>query len=86
MSTGYADAAGHPSSFADLMQVCGSYQGGTTVHLNASCVAARGFRITETYQPAGRYWPLQFLDTAIFGGAAIALLLLATWWTIRRIR
>jgi hypothetical protein len=37
------------------------------------------------YHPASHFWPLQLIETAIFGGAALALLGFAVWWTLRRL-
>ena len=37
-----------------------------------------------TYLPAGRFWALQGIETALFGGAALVLLAFAAWWTYRR--
>jgi hypothetical protein len=36
------------------------------------------------YHPASHFWPLQLFETAIFGGAAVALIAFAAWWTLRR--
>ena len=36
------------------------------------------------YHPASHFWPLQLLETAMFGGAAVALIAFAAWWTLRR--
>lgn len=36
------------------------------------------------YHPASHFWPLQGIETAIFGGLALALILFAGWWTNRR--
>jgi hypothetical protein len=36
------------------------------------------------YHPASHFWPLQLLETALFGGAALALIGFAAWWTLRR--
>jgi hypothetical protein len=38
-----------------------------------------------TYQPAGRYWPLQAIETAIFLTLALALAGCCFWWVRRRI-
>jgi hypothetical protein len=37
------------------------------------------------YIPASRFWELQGIETAIFGGVALALLALAAWWTHDRV-
>jgi hypothetical protein len=36
------------------------------------------------YHPASHFWPLQLIETALFGGAALALIGFAAWWTLRR--
>jgi hypothetical protein len=36
------------------------------------------------YHPASHFWPLQLVETAVFGGAALALIAFAGWWTLRR--
>ena len=36
------------------------------------------------YQPASRFWLFQGIETALFGGAAVALIAFAAWWTHRR--
>jgi hypothetical protein len=36
-----------------------------------------------TYQPAGHYWPIQWLELTAFLGAAVLLGGLC-WWRIRR--
>jgi hypothetical protein len=50
------------------------------------CVARVGVRFHElvSYQPASRYWPLQWYELAIFLAAAIALAALCVW-RVRRI-
>ena len=42
-------------------------------------------RQTVTYQPASRYWPLQWYETGIYLALALALAGLSLWW-IRRDR
>ena len=36
------------------------------------------------YEPASRFWTLQGVETAIFAGVALALILFAAWWTHER--
>ena len=36
------------------------------------------------YQPASDFWPLQGLETALFGGVALILIAFAAWWTHQR--
>jgi hypothetical protein len=37
------------------------------------------------YHPASHFWPLQLIETALFGGIALALLAFAAWWVHERI-
>jgi hypothetical protein len=37
------------------------------------------------YQPASRFWALQGVETAMFGGIAVALILFAAWWIHERV-
>jgi hypothetical protein len=61
--------AANTSSF----QTCGAYV--ESLHL----------RQTVTYQPASRYWPLQWYETGIYLALALALAGFSLWW-IRRDR
>jgi hypothetical protein len=48
-----------------------------------SCLQAHGWRGVATYQPAGRYWPFQGIETGVFVVLAAALIA-ATFVVIRR--
>ena len=41
-------------------------------------------RIQIVYFPASDFWPLQGIETALFGGVGTALIALAGWWTLHR--
>jgi hypothetical protein len=43
------------------------------------CINKLGIRQLVTYQPLDRYWPLQWIETLIFLGLAIALAALCFW-------
>lgn len=49
-----------------------------------SCLAARGYRAFLTYQPAGRYWAFQGIETGIFVLLAAVLLAVAAIVVLRR--
>ncbi len=49
-----------------------------------NCLADHGVFMHATYLPATRFWALQGIETALFGGVAILLLAFAAWWTYRR--
>jgi hypothetical protein len=42
------------------------------------------FHLAVTYQPASRYWPLQWYETVIFLGVALILAGLSSWWVLHR--
>jgi len=48
------------------------------------CLAQHGVFMHVVYHPASRFWALQGIETALFGGAALLLLAFAAWWTYRR--
>jgi hypothetical protein len=56
---------------------------GATPDLGA-CMASRGIREAITYQPASRYWPLQWLETGIFLALALVLAGCCFWRLGRR--
>jgi ABC-2 family transporter protein len=45
----------------------------------------RAYHEALTYQPANRYWTFQWLETAIFFGAALVMAGFCFWWIRRRI-
>ena len=49
-----------------------------------SCMSAAGIRMQVSYQPAGRYWALQWLETAIFAALALGLGGICGW-RVRRL-
>ena len=51
------------------------------------CVARVGarFHVVVTYQPAGRYWSLQWAELGLYVGAAAVLVGVAFWWIRRRL-
>jgi hypothetical protein len=44
-----------------------------------------GYRQRVTYQPASRFWPLQWRETAIYTALALALSGFCFWWLRRRV-
>ena len=51
----------------------------------SKCLAPQGLVYTRAlFQPAGRFWAFQGIETALFGGIGVAAVLFAAWWTHRR--
>jgi hypothetical protein len=42
--------------------------------------------IHTVYQPASRFWQFQAIETALFGGLALALIAFSGWWVLERNR
>jgi hypothetical protein len=47
------------------------------------CVSKLGLHTVTTYQPAGRFWAFQGIESAIYVALAAALFV-AAWWVVRR--
>jgi hypothetical protein len=83
LSSGAINAAGQPVS--TIPAPCLSPSTGKGAPPNAgACMASRGIRETITYQPASRYWPLQWIETGIYLALALALAGFCFWRTGRR--
>jgi hypothetical protein len=99
-STRVVDGAGHDLTNPVLDAYCpgrASGGGGPVVHGHTEvpeaarqatheCVSRLGAAYHElvTYQPAGRYWALQWTEFAIYGAAALLLGVFCVWWVRRR--
>jgi ABC-2 family transporter protein len=84
LRTTYSDSSGHPVPFNTLYHACAHAVGHGQSAIAASCLAAKGFHLSESFQPASNYWPLQAVCATILVAAAAALLGFATWWSARR--
>lgn len=74
----------HLNCFPGLSAGGPSKDGGPDIDQSVACLAAYDLHQTVTYQPASRYWPLQWLETGIFLTLAGALSGLCFWRTRRR--
>jgi hypothetical protein len=83
LSSGAINAAGQPVSTIPSPCLSPSAAKGAPPDAGA-CMASRGIRETITYQPASRYWPLQWIETAIYLALALALAGICFWRTGRR--
>ncbi|MDQ0955900.1 hypothetical protein QFZ24_009909 [Streptomyces phaeochromogenes] len=73
-----------PSSFADCLH---TESGPPTLQQFDRCIAdlgALGYKQQVTYQPAGNFWALQWAETGLYLGLALALTGFCAWW-IRRL-
>jgi hypothetical protein len=72
-SSGAADAAGHPVSTVVPSACSPAASSSGPGSALANCLASQGIRIAVTYQPASRYWPLQWTETGIYLVLSLAL-------------
>jgi hypothetical protein len=83
------DRYGHQLSDADISRLCSNPalpKGGTDQQTAfMQCVEHLGFLNLGYYQPADRFWLFQAIETTIFLGLAVGLLLLSVWWVRYRI-
>ena len=83
------NAAGHQVLGSTLFPLCPPPAGGgVTKHAPDSCFIQHliqlGYnRSVLTYQPASRFWPLQWVETGILATVAVLLAAFCYWW-IRR--
>ncbi|WP_031155372.1 transporter [Streptomyces erythrochromogenes] len=74
-----------PSSFADCLR---TESGPPALQQVDRCVAdlgALGYQQQVTYQPAGNFWALQWAETGLYLGLALALTGFCAWWICRRV-
>jgi len=84
VATGWGDLyPALPASCRALLPGAGAGKSGGSLSAVFSCMQAHGWRGFVTYQPSGRYWPFQGIETGIYVLLAAALLAL-TFALVRR--
>ena len=71
LSSGPVNAAGQPVSNTPAACIAVSTESDPSAF--PDCLASHGIREAVTYQPASRYWPFQWTETAIYLALALAL-------------
>ena len=81
-----SDKAGHPFTGSEsVLQSCARNLGNGVKGLDPHCLLRHGAGYNHAvWQPAGRFWQFQGIETALFGGAALLLLTFAAWWLRHR--
>ncbi|HEY6294769.1 MAG TPA: ABC transporter permease [Streptosporangiaceae bacterium] len=80
LASGAVNAAGHPVS---TVPACDQTVPGP-VSAALDCLTSHGIRVGVTYEPASRYWALEWTETAIFVALALALAGYCSWQLSRR--
>jgi hypothetical protein len=76
----WVDASGAPIDDATLNGWCGQ---APAKQAFLDCLSAHQVNQAAYWEPVSRYWMFQWLDVAVFGGAALALLALTVVLTLR---
>ena len=89
------DAEGHVTGLPGWFKSClppvqpvAAGSGGPDVVSLDACLGRltdSGYRQRVVYQPADRFWPLQWVETAIYLAASAVLVCFTFWWVRRRI-
>jgi hypothetical protein len=82
LSSGAINAAGQLVS--TLPAACGGNPYAKPAGDPGQCLESRGYRETITYEPASRYWPIQWIETGIFLALALTLAWFSFWRLGRR--
>jgi hypothetical protein len=97
LSSGVVDSAGHHITPQFVKSACpqlkppsanpGIHHAPADKDVFLQCVGAiaKTYHIDMTYQPAGRYWIFQSMESGIFVVLALALAEFSVWWVRRRI-
>jgi hypothetical protein len=84
ITEGSSDKAGHLVSSSNVFQLCARPGPNGAKGLDQACMTRHGAGFTHAlYQPASRFWELQGIETALFGGVALLLIAFATWRVLR---
>src|SRR5205823_4072473 len=83
LSQHLVDKAGRPFTVSSQIVSACSHAAHTSGV--GGCLARHGAAFMQVvYQPAGRFWLLQGLETAVVGGIGLALIAFAAVWLQRR--
>jgi hypothetical protein len=82
LSSGAINHAGQTVS--NLPVACQAAVQGLKPASPSQCLETQGFREAITYEPASRYWPLQWIETGIFSALTLALAWFCFWRLGRR--
>ena len=83
LSESPSDKFGHDAH--PQLGACVRAIGSTRRLVNPECLTRHGAGYSHAiYQPASRFWEFQGIETSLFAGVAIVLILVAAWWTHER--
>jgi hypothetical protein len=85
ITEGPSDKLGHQQAAHLFAAPCPGPGGPPVPRVKGACLSEHGANYMHAvYEPATRFWLLQGVETALFGGIALVLILFAAWWTHQR--
>jgi hypothetical protein len=77
-----SDKAGHPfTGNSIVLQSCARNLGNGVKGLDPQCLARHGAGFNHAvWQPASRFWEFQGIESALFGGSALVLIVFSALW------
>jgi len=84
LSEGPSDKLGQPIAFPAGSCLRAAANHAKSVLINHNCIPNLSGYMHAVYQPASHFWPLQGIETGMFGGTALVLIAFAAWWTHQR--
>lgn len=86
LSENPSDKFGHSAALLGPIPACERAINAGTKIASRDCLARHGAAFNHAvYQPASRFWLFQGIETALFGGVALALIAFAAWWVHERV-
>jgi hypothetical protein len=76
----YVNSAGQQSSSEQVQSLCGQVTDAQSKDAWSSCLQAHHIGELVKWQPPGRFWEFQAIESALVAGLAVALLVLTVWW------
>ena len=76
----YVDSAGGEHSLEQVQSICGQVIDAQSKDAWASCLQSHHFGELVKWQPPGRFWELQAIESILVVGIAVALIVLSGWW------
>jgi hypothetical protein len=84
LGSGWSDRLGRPLSDPNVFRLCDPLSLGSKSAV-FSCLSKHHVYSDTVYQPAGRFWLFQGIETAIFAGLSALLLGVTIWWIRERV-
>ena len=76
----YVDPTGGQHSIEQVQSICGQVVDAQSKDLWSSCLQSHHLGELVKWQPPGRFWEFQAIESILVIGIAVALIVLSSWW------